>query len=260
MTSILAGFFLGFLLVGSAVEWLVNLTAGACRVGCAGWRHLVFVAATALAWVVVARLTYLIWNRISPRPPSPGIRGFIRRFLGGGAQRSPDLDALLQHRAERDQFLAENYASPLPEEHQEGFGGLDYFPPDRAWMISGAYEPIEPRDVPITSSAGTESQYKMIGTVTLQIGRCEYRLVVLDDGDGGEFIPFRDGTCGDTTYAGGRYVGIDVGDDGSATVDFNRAGNPWGVYDEEFTCPLPPPGNVITESVTAGEKIWVPED
>jgi len=259
MISIPAGFFLGFLLLGSGVEWLIGLTGGACPIGCAGWRHVLFVAASAVAWGVVTRLTYLIWNRISPRVAPPGIRGLVRRLLGGETPRSATLDALLRHRAERDQFLAENYASPLPEEHQEGFGGLDYFPPDRAWRISGVYESIEPRDVPITSSAGTENPYKMVGAVTLQIGRSEYRLVVLDDGDGGEFIPFRDGSCGDTTYRGGRYVGIDVDGDGSATVDFNMAGNPWCVYDEEFTCPLPPPGNVITESVNAGEKMWATE-
>ena len=92
-----------------------------------------------------------------------------------------------------------------------------------------------------------------------EIGASEYRLVVLDDGDGGSFIPFRDATAGVETYGGGRYVGIEVAADGTAVVDFNRAGNPWCVYDDEFTCPLPPPSNVIVEPVTAGEKMWRPE-
>jgi len=42
-----------------------------------------------------------------------------------------DLDGLLQHRAEHDAFLAEHYASPLPEEDQVGFEGLDCFRPIR---------------------------------------------------------------------------------------------------------------------------------
>ena len=256
MTSILIGFLLGFLLLGTAVEWVLNLAAGRCGVGCAGWRHVVFVAVTAIAWAVVARLTYLVWGRISPRPASPGMRGLIRRLIDGETRRSADLDAILRHRTERDRFLAEDYASPLPEEHREGFRGLDYFPPNQAWVITGAYEAIDPRDVPITSSAGTESPYKMVGTVMLPIGRSEYRLIVLDDGDGCRFIPFRDRTCGDTTYSGGRYVGIELSNDGTVIVDFNRARNPWCVYDEEFTCPLPPPGNAIAEPIAAGEKMW----
>ena len=79
-------------------------------------------------------------------------------------------------------------------------------------------------------------------------------------GDGCRFIPFRDGTSGDTTCAGGRYVGIEVPEDGSAVIDFNRASNPWCVYDEEFSCPAPPPENAITEPVEAGEKLWRPPD
>ena len=49
------------------------------------------------------------------------------------------------------------------------------------------------------------------------IDGAEYRLVVLDDGDGGRFIPFRDETAGSTTYAGGRYTSIEVADGGGGT-------------------------------------------
>ena len=79
---------------------------------------------------------------------------------------------------------------------------------------------------------------------------------MLDDGDGGSFIPFRDGTAGDTTYQGGRYVSPETADDGSVIVDFNRAFNPWCVYDDEFICPFPPASNIIEEPIAAGEKVW----
>ncbi|NQV07426.1 DUF1684 domain-containing protein [bacterium] len=167
-----------------------------------------------------------------------------------------DLDALDLHRAEHDLFLKEHYASPLDEADQETFAGLDYFAPDPAWVIAGVFHESEPTEVPIVASSGTRSHYTMVGEVAAVVGGREYRLAVLDDGDGGSFIPFRDGTAGDTTYRGGRYVSPEVADDGSTIIDFNRAFNPWCVYDDEFICPLPPPANLIEVPISAGEMIW----
>ena len=171
-----------------------------------------------------------------------------------------DIEHLLHQRSERDQFLAEHYASPLPEEHRPGFSGLDYFPPEAGWEITGKYEPAAPRDIPVTSSAGTDSLYTMLDSVTIPVGDSTYRLTVLDDGDGGAFILCRDGTSGTATYGGGRYLGLPTIAPGTVKLDFNTAANPWCVYDEEFTCPLPPAGNCITESIPAGEKMYEPPD
>ncbi|MEA3501980.1 MAG: DUF1684 domain-containing protein [Actinomycetota bacterium] len=171
-----------------------------------------------------------------------------------------DIDRLLRKRSEHDDFLAGHYSSPLPEEHRPGFHGVDYFPPDAAWELTGSYEPTPPRRIPVPSSIGIESSYTMLGVVALPIGNSDYRLTVLDDGDGGAFIPFRDGTSGVETYAGGRYVGIDADAVGEISIDFNMAKNPWCVYDEDFTCPLPPKENWIEESILAGEKMHVPPD
>lgn len=169
-----------------------------------------------------------------------------------------DIDQLLRERSDHDEFLADHYSSPLPEEHRTDFDGLDYFPPDASWELTGDYQSITPLKVPVPSSAGIESSYTMLGAVKLTIGESTYRLTVLDDGDGGAFIPFRDGTSGAETYSGGRYVGIAVESAGTVTVDFNTAQNPWCVYDEEFTCPLPPGQNWIDEPVGAGAKVYEP--
>jgi uncharacterized protein len=167
-----------------------------------------------------------------------------------------DIDFLIRERADRDAFLAEHYASPIPEEHRAAFGGLEYFPPDQAWEIKGHFEPTDPHKVSIPSTTGTESPYTMVGLAVLRIGGDSYRLMVLDDGDGGMFVPFRDATSGLESYGGGRYVRIEPQRDGSVTVDFNAAKNPWCVYDEEFVCPLPPAGNWISEPIPAGEKMY----
>lgn len=169
-----------------------------------------------------------------------------------------DRDQIMDDRSRRDRFLRDHYASPLPEEDRGLFAGLDYFPVDEAWVLSGEYEAIEPRTVQIPSTAGMENPYSTVGTVAILVEDVTYRLTVLDDGDGDTFIPFRDGTCGAESYEGGRYVGVSQGSGSTATIDFNLARNPWCVYDEEFICPLPPAENWITATIRAGEKMYRP--
>ena len=48
-----------------------------------------------------------------------------------------DLGALAEYRSERDEFFARHYASPLPEELQESFAGLDWFGPDQTIRMVG---------------------------------------------------------------------------------------------------------------------------
>jgi uncharacterized protein (DUF1684 family) len=66
-------------------------------------------------------------------------------------------DHILRERSERDQFLKEHYASPLPEEERDSFRGLDYFPVDARWVISGEYIDEDRHDVQIPSTAGMEN-------------------------------------------------------------------------------------------------------
>ena len=171
-----------------------------------------------------------------------------------------DIAALERHRKQRDGFFGEHYASPLPEEDMERFAGLRYFAPDPRWRLVGSWTP-EPEDarLDVVASTGTASAYRLAGWVDVDLGGESYHLAVLDDGDGGRFVPFRDVTCGQSTYPGGRYVPVEV-DGRTAVVDFNYASNPYCAYDEEFSCPLPPPGYVLPVRIEAGEKDYRPPD
>ncbi|MGI9529512.1 MAG: DUF1684 domain-containing protein [Acidimicrobiia bacterium] len=164
---------------------------------------------------------------------------------------------LAKARNERDLFFKEHYASPMPDEDQAVFTGLDYFAMEPAWRVSVTVQRSDPHKIDVPSTSGMDSAYTTVGSVEVTIGDSAYELVMLDDGDGGIFVPFRDGTCGSESYAGGRYVAVTTDDDGLSFLDFNTAYNPWCVYDEEFVCPLPPPSNWITESIPAGERMYV---
>jgi uncharacterized protein (DUF1684 family) len=159
-------------------------------------------------------------------------------------------------RAERDAFFRDHYASPLPDEHADTFAGLDYFPPDEAWVLPARFEPISETKVDVPSSLGGAHAYTQLGWATVDVGESRYALAVLDDGDGDAFIPFADATNGHETYPGGRYVALTVHGDGTSQVDFNEARNPYCAYDVEFVCPLPPASNRIIEPIRAGEMTY----
>jgi uncharacterized protein len=83
----------------------------------------------------------------------------------------------------------------------------------------------------------------------------------LDQYAGGLFLPLRDGTAGDTSYGGGRYLldtakGADLGgSDGALVVDLNFLYHPSCRYNSSWQCPLAPRGNTITAPVRAGERL-----
>jgi uncharacterized protein (DUF1684 family) len=167
-----------------------------------------------------------------------------------------DGEALEKHREERDDFLRSHYASPLPDEDQEVFDGLSYFSPDSSMGFTGVFSYSDGSRIQIVSSTGTTSSYHQIGVLNVEIAGTVYDLIVLDDGDGNPFIAFGDRTNGEVTYGGGRYVSVELAPDGSGSIDFDLASNPYCVYDEEFVCPLPPSGNRITVAIEAGEKMY----
>jgi len=78
---------------------------------------------------------------------------------------------------------------------------------------------------------------------------------------GGLFLPLRDGTAGESSYGGGRYVldtakGADLGgQDGRLIVDLNFLYHPSCRYNDAWLCPLAPPGNTISTRVSAGERL-----
>ena len=81
--------------------------------------------------------------------------------------------------------------------------------------------------------------------VELQGG--SYRLLLLrqsgDDTTNRLFLAFRDSTSGRETYGGGRYLDLYQQSSNEVFIDFNRAYNPYCVYNSAYSCPLPPAEN-----------------
>jgi uncharacterized protein (DUF1684 family) len=120
----------------------------------------------------------------------------------------------------------------------------------------------EPADLPLPTDGETVTQLRRIGVVELPapIG-ARVDVWWLVQYGGGLFLPLRDSTAGDTSYGGGRYLldtakGADLGGQAdSLVVDLNFLYHPSCRYDPHWQCPLAPPGNRITASVPAGERL-----
>ena len=68
------------------------------------------------------------------------------------------------------------------------------------------------------------------------------------------FLPFMDLTNGEETYGGGRYLNLKIPEGNSLVIDFNRAYNPYCVYNKKYSCPLVPRQNFMNTKVMAGVK------
>ncbi len=148
--------------------------------------------------------------------------------------------------------MAEHYATPLPDEAIAAFTGLRYYPVDESLSFEALFERFDDT-VDIAASTGSVSGYPSAGWVTIPFPHEEVVLRVLRGEDDDLYVPFRDATSGATTYAAGRYALAELQPDGRLVVDFNKATNPHCAYDEEFSCPLPPPENHLAFAVEAGE-------
>jgi hypothetical protein len=167
-----------------------------------------------------------------------------------------DIDGLLEHRKDKDDFFATSHHAPLDNHHQENFEGLVYFDPDPSMVFTLAVEPADGENIKVQTSDGQERIYRREARVSFEVGDEAVTLAMYTTGQPGFFIPFRDATSGTTSYGAGRYLDIEANGDGSVTLDFNLAYNPYCAYSDSYSCPLPPHENWLTVPIEAGEKDW----
>lgn len=138
------------------------------------------------------------------------------------------------------------------------FGGLDSFPIDPDWRVSGRLHPAEPgTTMAVPDILGDVLAEATPGVVAFEVGGVVHRLHALEAQPGHLWLVFGDATNGAETYGGGRFlVTGPVQPDNSVEVDFNLAYNPPCVFSPYATCPLPPDGNRLPVRIEAGERMW----
>jgi hypothetical protein len=212
---------------------------------------------------------------------------YRRRVASIYRERENDLRAgedeastLAKFRAARDALFAEHPQSALNPYQRSKFTGLSYFPHNPLLRVEALLTPEAPSDAVIEALDGPHIlPMRRAARLAFVVEDTPLQLVVywIDVYGGGLFLPFRDVTCPDESYGGGRYLfdtvkGSDfltlgtaesdmpqghAGGGGQAAkiiLDFNYAYNPSCAYDSRWVCPLAPHENRLPVRIRAGEK------
>lgn len=166
------------------------------------------------------------------------------------------MSALLEFRADKDDFFAHHPQSPLTSEQKKSFRGLDYFDENPELQLEVELEKFpEHEQVVIQTSTGQTQTYARYGRFKFAVDGQEAELTLYSS-DHGFFLPFTDSLAGEETYPAGRYLEPDPLPGDRFLVDFNLAYNPYCAYNEMWSCPLTPPENRLKVPIRAGEKIF----
>ena len=164
-------------------------------------------------------------------------------------------------RASRDELFLHHAQSPLEDDDPLRRTGLSYWPYDPAMRFEAELVTTGETEPRLVDAGGDGTiEMHLMGHVELPMGGT-LDVWWLHQYGGGVFVPLRDGTSGDGSYGGGRYV-LDTakgawlgGTDATLTLDLNYAYHPSCRYNPRWQCPLAPPGNTITGRIEAGERL-----
>lgn len=171
-------------------------------------------------------------------------------------------------RAGRDELFAAHPQSALDEEQRGQFRALSYFPYNPAMRVIARVDTnIEAATFTVAMNAQEPMTMTRAARLHFEVEGQAVALSVywLNVYGGGLFLPFRDATCPEESYGGGRYLFDTIkGSDflpvsNLATkerilLDFNYAYNPSCAYNSKWVCPLSPPENRLRVAIRAGEK------
>ena len=165
---------------------------------------------------------------------------------------------LANFRSQKDKYFGEDHNSPLTDRQREMFNGLNYY--GESTELTFKLTPTLLTDhieVEIPLSTGGSTSTHRWAIVSFELNGTREILTVFREEEGGPlFLPFRDGTSGKETYGVGRYLEVQSAEENKLWVDFNYAYNPFCAYNDNWSCPIPPPENRISSSIRAGECIY----
>jgi uncharacterized protein len=171
---------------------------------------------------------------------------------------------LADFRARRDELFATHPQSPIPPAERAAFTGLRYFPPNDDAICDADLRPADGEISIDTGGPDGVVRYTRAGLLATPFG--ELSLWWIAAYGGGLFLPVRDGTCGQDTYGGGRYLtdtvkgthgrGVQLLTPTRLRLDFNYLYNPSCAYDDQWLCPLAPPDNRVAAPIEAGELAY----
>lgn len=152
--------------------------------------------------------------------------------------------------------------SPLAKNDRQNFVSLDFFDFDSSYVVKAVLIPSS-KDSIFNMKTNTDRMhsYNKYGKIKFKLNENYFELnvykdneLITDKTDDELFLPFYDNTNGITTYSGGRYIDLKFSKDSIIYIDFNKAYNPYCVYNYKFSCPIVPSENYLELDIRAGVK------
>ncbi|QMU63666.1 MAG: DUF1684 domain-containing protein [Flavobacteriaceae bacterium] len=158
--------------------------------------------------------------------------------------------------------------SPLKKKDLKSFKGLDFFPVDSSFIVTAKLT-LTP-DTPVFEMPTTtdwKPLYREYGILHFSLKGRTFQLTLYQNQDELSdpkyrdylFLPFTDGTSGEESYGGGRYMDVflsTINEDGTVVLNFNNTYNPYCAYNENYSCPLTPRKNHLGIAIKAGVKVF----
>lgn len=176
----------------------------------------------------------------------------------------PYEEEIAARRTETDAFMRGSDRSPVPADRRQTFPPLAYFPVDQRFRVPAALEVARGDDtMEMSTSTGQRRAMRRIGTLEFTLQGEPMTLTAFAEASDTTllrlFVPFGDSTNGSETYRAGRYLDLDRTPTGLYDLDFNRAYNPYCVFNPTYECPIPPRENHLKVPVRAGERLTQPD-
>lgn len=174
------------------------------------------------------------------------------------------LEKIEKERERQYKFIKFNIDSPLTEEQKKNFKELDFYTIDPSYKVRAKMVELEEKkmvELPMTD--GSVEKYLKHSFAEFDLNGKPQKLLLLQSMKEADkrnfFLAFADGTSGQETYGGGRYINLRQDGKNSITIDFNLAYNPYCAYNPDFACPLPPKENIMQIPIPVGEKDYKKE-
>jgi uncharacterized protein (DUF1684 family) len=167
-----------------------------------------------------------------------------------------------KERQEKNLTFRGSKGSPLEDADRSAFDSLQYYAPDILYQVDADYKVFaNPDTVQMPLTTGEADPYLKYGQASFTLEGQRHSLFLylkVNTTDSSLFVPFTDKTNGTETYEGGRFLDVAKPAPNAQliTLDFNKAYNPYCVYNYNYSCPLPPRANRLPIPVRAGEKAY----
>lgn len=171
----------------------------------------------------------------------------------------------IEYRAALNLEYSEPKTSPLESKDCKKFIGHSFFDIDMNYRVVATIKKTPTaRPFKMKTTSSRMHEYVKYGILSFQINGVTLKLSAYQSTSHKKseehknylFLPFKDRTNSHETYGGGRYLDLEIPEDGGdeIIIDFNKAYNPYCHYNSGYSCPLVPRENHLLVEIRAGVK------